>query len=117
MRALVDMAERFLSKRRPGRALAMLARARIPILAPDRFAARGPETSIDDASPLVCECDRPRTSGVLDGDVIIKDQIDVAGLRTGVGLHDGGDLATHDATVVARITAAGGRVIGKAKMT
>jgi aspartyl-tRNA(Asn)/glutamyl-tRNA(Gln) amidotransferase subunit A len=54
---------------------------------------------------------------VLDGDVAVKDQIDVAGWRTGVGLASGGDVAERDATIVARIAAAGGRIIGKTKMT
>ena len=117
MPKLVELAERFLRERRPGRALTMLARAPVPILATDRFAQRVPELDIDSASPLVCEIARETSPGVLDGDVAIKDQIDVAGTRTGIGLLDGGHLAERDATIVARIAAAGGRIIGKAKMT
>jgi Asp-tRNA(Asn)/Glu-tRNA(Gln) amidotransferase A subunit family amidase len=60
---------------------------------------------------------RAPARGVLDGEVVIKDQIDVAGLRTGVGIADGGEPAAADATIVARIAAAGGRILGKAKMT
>jgi len=97
--------------------LAMLARARVPIFAPDRFAQRTPELGIDNTSPLVCDQVREVAPGILDGDVAIKDQIDVAGMRTGVGLLDGGHLAERDASIVARIAAAGGRIIGKAKMT
>jgi aspartyl-tRNA(Asn)/glutamyl-tRNA(Gln) amidotransferase subunit A len=115
-----DLAMRMLPRARPGRALAMIARASVPIVGAERFAARMPEhgAAAHDTSPLVEECE-PRTfvPGVLDGDVVIKDQIDVAGLRTGVGLADGGEVADRDATLVARIAAAGGRIIGKAKMT
>lgn len=113
----VDAAARFLTGQRPGRALALLARAPIPIFAPDRFALREPSTTVGETSPLVCTCERTVAPGVLDGDVVVKDQIDVAGLPTGVGMRDGGADATHDASIVERITAAGGRVIGKAKMT
>jgi len=115
-----DLAERFLTRRRPGRALTLLARTSIPIVATDRFARRVPDEDLapGSPSPLVDVIEpRPRVDGPLDGDVIIKDQIDVAGLRTGVGLADGGEVATADATIVTRIAAAGGRIIGKAKMT
>jgi Asp-tRNA(Asn)/Glu-tRNA(Gln) amidotransferase A subunit family amidase len=115
--SLVDLAERFLRERRPGRALTMLARARIPILAPDRFAVRQPEVGLESTSPLVGDYVREAVPGILDGDVAIKDQIDVAGARTGVGMLDGGHMPERDATLVARIAAAGGRIIGKAKMT
>jgi aspartyl-tRNA(Asn)/glutamyl-tRNA(Gln) amidotransferase subunit A len=117
MRWLVVAAERFLTNRRPGRALALLVRAPIPIVTPDRYAQRRPELALDDANPLVCTCERPRTTGVLDGDVVIKDQIDVAGLPTGVGMRDGGEVAARDAAIVERIARAGGRVVGKSKMT
>jgi aspartyl-tRNA(Asn)/glutamyl-tRNA(Gln) amidotransferase subunit A len=115
--SLVSIAERFLRERRPGRALTMLARARIPILATDRFALRHPELDIETTSPLVGDYVREVPAGILDGDVVIKDQIDVAGARTGIGLLDGGHLPEQDATIVARIAAAGGRIVGKAKMT
>ena len=92
----------------------------MPVIAPDRFAGRRPDHGLGvvDVSPLV-EPLPPRVvvPGVLEGDVVIKDQIDVAGCRTGVGLADAGELADTDATIVARISAAGGRIIGKAKMT
>ena len=56
--------------------------------------------------------------GVLGGEpVVIKDAIDVLGVRTGLGLRDGGDQPTEDAVVVARIRAAGGWIAGKTKMT
>lgn len=116
MSLLID----FLAKRRPGRALTLLARTPIPLVQPNRFADLRPHASTHDgASPLVSEV-TPRAPGpgtVLSGDVVIKDQIDVAGMRTGVGCADGGELATEDAPLVARIIAAGGRIIGKAKMT
>lgn len=115
-----DLAEQFLTRRRPGRALTLLARTPIPIVASERFAQRAPEVGLADAdaSPLVdAVAPRPFAEGPLDGDVVIKDQIDVAGLPTGVGLADGGPVATADATIVTRIAGAGGRIIGKAKMT
>ena len=115
--SLALLAERFLRERRPGRALTMLARARIPILAPDRFAVRQPELDLESTSPLVGDHVREVAPGLLDGDVAIKDQIDVAGVRTGIGMLDGGHLPERDASIVARIAAAGGRIIGKAKMT
>ena len=119
MSRFLEVAEWVLA-RRPGRALTLLARTSIPVISADRFADRFPEAGVtaEPASPLV-EPIEPRScpAGVLDGDVVIKDQIDVAGSRTGVGLADGGELATCDAPIVARIIAAGGRIVGKAKMT
>ena len=115
-----DLAQRFLTRRRPGWLLERIARMPVPVIAPDRFAARRPDDGIGehDASPLV-DAIAPRAvvPGILDGDVVIKDQIDVAGCRTGIGLASGGELAQRDATIVARIVAAGGRIVGKAKMT
>src|SRR5687767_7335778 len=106
---LDDLATSVLTRARPGRALAMVARTTVPIFRPDRFALRMPEPGVAAAttSPLVEDCaPRPVTPGVLDGDVVIKDQIDVAGLRTGVGVREGGEVAERDATIVARIAAA-----------
>ena len=109
----------FLAKGRPGRALTLLARTPIPLVQPNRFADREPSIAREDASPLVEEVTvrAPGPGTVLLGDVVVKDQVDVAGMRTGVGCADGGELATEDAPLVARIIAAGGRIIGKAKMT
>jgi Asp-tRNA(Asn)/Glu-tRNA(Gln) amidotransferase A subunit family amidase len=60
----------------------------------------------------------PPADGPLAGDhVAVKDSIDVAGLPTGLGLHDGGDLAERDAEIVRRVRAAGGVITGKAPMT
>jgi aspartyl-tRNA(Asn)/glutamyl-tRNA(Gln) amidotransferase subunit A len=89
-------------------------------LAADWISERDPvgEDDAPNPSPLIEDIaprDTPR--GILDGDVVIKDQVDVAGLRTGVGMADGGEVASRDATVVARIVAAGGRITGKTKMT
>jgi aspartyl-tRNA(Asn)/glutamyl-tRNA(Gln) amidotransferase subunit A len=100
-----------------GRLLELLATAPVPIFAVERFAARLPDHP-HEGHPLV-EPGNPRVTapGMLDGDVVIKDQIDVAGFRTGIGRADGGEVIERDATIVARIHAAGGRVIGKAKMT
>jgi aspartyl-tRNA(Asn)/glutamyl-tRNA(Gln) amidotransferase subunit A len=116
--------ERFLTRRQPGRALALLARTSVPIFAPDWIARREPDAGLDgdDISPLVCAVDAAPSAearaGILGGDpVVIKDAIDVAGTRTGLGLRDGGDVVERDATVVARIRAAGGWIRGKTKMT
>jgi aspartyl-tRNA(Asn)/glutamyl-tRNA(Gln) amidotransferase subunit A len=120
MAGLHDVAERFLTRRRPGWLLELIARTPVPVIGPDRLADRHPEPAGagDAASPLVeAIAPRPCPPGVLDGDVVIKDQIDVAGCRTGVGLADGGEVAEHDAPIVERIVAAGGRIVGKAKMT
>jgi aspartyl-tRNA(Asn)/glutamyl-tRNA(Gln) amidotransferase subunit A len=90
---------------------------RVPVWSTDRFALRQPELALDDTSPLVATQIREVAPGILDGDVAIKDQVDVARMRTGVGMLDGGHLAECDATIVARIAANGGRIVGKAKMT
>ena len=100
-----------------GRLLELIASTRVPIIGAEWFAARLPDHP-HDGDPLVDPvAPRVVAPGVLAGDVVIKDQIDVAGFRTGIGRADGGELAERDATIVARIHAAGGRVIGKAKMT
>lgn len=115
--------ERFLTRRQPGRALALLARAAVPVLAPDWMAARTPDPELDlgaAISPLITAVDPAPAAGagVLAGaPVVVKDALDVAGTRTGLGLRDGGDLATRDAAVVARVRAAGGWIAGKTKMT
>ena len=120
MAGLHDLAEQFLTRRRPGWLLELIARAPVPVMTPDRFAARlpAPLPAGEPPSPLVAPMPaRPAVPGLLDGDVVIKDQIDVAGCPTGVGLATPGEVADRDATIVARIAAAGGRIIGKAKMT
>ncbi|MEO8700586.1 MAG: amidase [Kofleriaceae bacterium] len=117
---MVALAERFLKSPRSGRLLTLLARTPMPVILPDEIADRMPDAGFDqDSSPIIelLEARAPGTGGLLDGDVVIKDQIDVAGFRTGVGTQSGGPVAERDATLVARIIAAGGRVVGKAKMT
>ena len=111
--------ERILTRVRPGRALAMLARMPVPILRAETFATTFPQVHMGAASPLVAEVvPVAALAGPLGGEgVVVKDQLDVAGMRTGVGLPDGGELADHDAAIVARIRAAGGKILGKAKMT
>ncbi len=111
--------ERMLTRVRPGRALTMLARVPVPILRAEAFATLIPQVQHGAASPLVDELvPVAALRGVLGGEgVVIKDQLDVAGMRTGVGLPDGGEVAGHDAAIVARIRAAGGKILGKAKMT
>ncbi|HTL32909.1 MAG TPA: amidase [Kofleriaceae bacterium] len=116
-------AQRFFTRRRPGRMLAAIASAPIPLVTPGWLAEAKPTRAYDGDGPSAMidgagEARVGAPGGVLAGeDVVIKDQIDVAGMKTGVGLPDGGEVATQDATVVARILAAGGRIPGKAKMT
>ena len=114
-----DFTRQVLAKARFGRALTLFSRTPLPILRADGYAGRRPARGEQTASPLVSEVTAraPGPGTVLRGDVVVKDQIDVAGMRTGVGLADGGELATEDAPFVARIVAAGGRIIGKGKMT
>lgn len=102
------------------RVLRVLARLPVPIVDPDGLAAERPPTASSlTTSPLIALAPpRPLASErLLDGDVVIKDQIDVAGMATSVGLATTGPIADRDATLVARIVAAGGRILGKAKMT
>lgn len=124
MSRLDDLAVRFLTRRRPGRLLTWIVRAPVPVIGAERFAAvmSEPAESAVAISPLVevgGDADRAVVRGVatLAGDVVIKDHVDVAGLSTRLGCADGGEVATRDATIVARIVAAGGRIVGKAKMT
>ncbi|CAN5921732.1 amidase [soil metagenome] len=100
-----------------------MARTSVPVFATNWLAGRTPETGTGsdvDISALVTEVDpTPLTrEGVLEGEpVVVKDGIDVRGHHTGNGLLDGGDLADEDATIVARVRAAGGWIRGKTKMT
>src|SRR3954470_17950696 len=98
----------------------VIARAPVPVVGCERYARRLPDRDlIAEVSPLVA-CVPPREParrGPLDGDVIIKDQIDVAGCPTAQGTAGACAVAARDATIVARIAAAGGRIVGKAKMT
>ena len=119
---LLRVTERFLARRQPGRALALLARTSVPLFATDWMAGRKPEPGLDgdDTSPLMATVDAApaHRRRVLDGEpVVIKDAIDVGGTHTGLGLLDGGDAAPGDATIVARIRAAGGWIRGKTRMT
>ncbi|MBK9034020.1 MAG: amidase [Myxococcales bacterium] len=115
------LSERFLRRRAPGRALTLLARTAVPALAVERMAGRAPEPGLadDDTSPLVCELDWPATAPgpLADAAVVVKDAIDLAGLTTSSGVLAGAPRADADATIVARIRAGGGRVIGKTKLT
>jgi len=113
------MIRRVLTRLRPGRALTLLARMRVPLYRTELLASRMPEHDLPEASPLIeISVPVPALPGVLEGGtVIVKDQLDVKGMRTGVGLPDGGELATEDSAIVARIRAAGGTILGKAKMT
>ncbi len=116
----VDGVARFLERRRPGRALSWLAGAAVPVIAPDWVARETHDTDVDDVGPFVRELDPAPADrgGVLGGEpVVVKDAIDVRGVRTGLGLRDGGEVAIDDAAIVARIRAAGGWIRAKTKMT
>lgn len=120
--SFLGASERFLTRRQPGRALTLIARTSVPVFAADWFAARAPGdgTSAQDVSPLVSDLDPPPATnkGALAGEpVVVKDAIDVRGHHTGYGLLDGGDLAPEDATIIARVRAAGGWMRAKTKMT
>ncbi len=108
-----------LTRMRPGRALSFIATLPVPIVRAQNFAAQLPGYDLAHASPLVDEvAPQVGRGGALDGGtVVVKDQLDVKGLKTGVGLPDGGELAEVDSAIVARIRAAGGTLLGKAKMT
>lgn len=115
------LSERFLRRRAPGRALARLAATSLPLVAVERIAARAPEAGLaeETPSPLVCALAlAPTGRGALeDAAVVVKDAIDVAGQPTTGGVLGGAPIADADATMVARVRAAGGRVIGKTKPT
>jgi Asp-tRNA(Asn)/Glu-tRNA(Gln) amidotransferase A subunit family amidase len=122
--AFDDIVRKFLTRRRPGWLLKAIAGVPVPVMRAEAFAAREPEGDrVNGVSPLVEPLPVPRRAQahagrpILDGDVVIKDQIDVAGSPTGVGCATNGAAVEKDAEVVARIVAAGGRIIGKAKMT
>jgi len=121
---LLAMMERFLTRRRPGRALALLAGTSVPVIGVERMAAREPEAVLDPAPSPILRMLGPRPThprGPLAGEpVVVKDAIDVAGARTAVGLREDdtdGVIAARDATVVSRIRAAGGWLLGKTTMT
>ena len=116
------LVERLLARPAAGRVLTAMAAAAAPPLAVEQLASRRPEPGLDveAPSPIVSALEpRPtRLGGVLGGDaVVVKDAIDVAGRATSVGLADGGDVATADATMVTRVRAAGGWLLGKTAMT
>ncbi len=98
------------------------AATRVPLFGIEALAARRPDPALapwGSAEPLVTAlAGGDPVEGPLGGAaVVVKDSFDVAGVDTGVGLRDGGAVAERDATLVARIRAAGGRIIGKTKMT
>jgi len=92
----------------------------VPVLGADELADRMPEPGFDQTSSPVIETTlirEPTGAGALSGsDIVVKDQIDVAGYPTAVGTASG-PIADRDAGLVVRILAAGGRIVGKAKMT
>lgn len=110
---------------RPGRALVrsafrvLIARG-MPLGMVEAISRRTPSAeAVLDASPLLFELDEPPTAdGPLGGGtVVVKDSVDVSGRPTTLGLPGPGEHAHEDAELVQRIRRAGGRIVGKAKMT
>jgi amidase len=75
--------------------------------------------ALDDAAQLDRERDRGSTRGPLHGiPVLVKDNLDVAGLPTTAGsLALERSIAPEDSTVVARLRAAGAVILGKTNLT
>ena len=76
MSRLEQLAQTFLTRRRPGRALTWLARTPVPVMAAEWFARQAPldDDGVASPSPFV-ENILPREAppGILDGGVVIKD--------------------------------------------
>jgi amidase len=92
---------------------------RPPLLAPARAPGRRPSAAEDPFNAWLWKCDiRAADIGVLAGKTIsFKDHIAVAGVPLTLGSDlMSGYTADFDATVVTRVLAAGGRIIGKNSM-
>jgi amidase len=84
----------------------------------ERDAGHRPSAAEDPFNAFVRLCDvRGAVSGILAGKRIgLKDNIDVAGIPTTNGSATAAFVPSHDAVVVERILAAGGRIVGKLNM-
>src|SRR4051812_47687797 len=83
------------------------------------YATLTPERALEDAAELDAETGAGRSRGPLHGvPIAVKDQYDVAGVPTAAGMtiHQT-NVADRDATVVARLRAAGAVILGKLQMT
>jgi amidase len=83
------------------------------------YATLTAERALDDAATLDAETAAGRSLGPLHGvPIAVKDLYDVAGVPTGAGMPIHRDtIPTRDATVVARLRAAGAVILGKLQMT
>lgn len=76
------------------------------------------ERTIADADASTERYERHAALGPLDGvPILVKDQHDVAGLPTSLGAPNGQAPATRDATLIARLRAAGAIILGKTVLT
>ncbi|WP_457630909.1 amidase [Oceanithermus sp.] len=81
------------------------------------FVAVNPDDVRRQAAAAAARWRSGKTLGPLDGvPVAVKDEIDVAGYPTTVGTSFLNRVADHDATVVARLRAAGAVIVGKTNM-
>ena len=83
------------------------------------YATLTPERALEDASALDAETAAGRSRGPLHGvPIAVKDLYDVAGVPTAAGMTIRRDtVPARDATVVARLRAAGAVILGKLQMT
>jgi aspartyl-tRNA(Asn)/glutamyl-tRNA(Gln) amidotransferase subunit A len=100
---------------------ALLELSRLATLRPTMnvLAASDPAMTLADAESSTRRYAAKKTLGPLDGvPFLVKDQHDVRGLPTRVGSHPGSEPpAARDATLVARLRAAGAVVLGKSVLT
>lgn len=81
------------------------------------FIARKPSELAQDAEASAARHKAGRALSVLDGvPVVIKDEMDIKGYATTMGTSFRNDVATTDATLFARLRAAGALLVGKGNM-
>ena len=81
------------------------------------FIARKPHELAEEAAASAARHAAGKPLSVLDGvPVVIKDELDIKGYATTLGTSFRKTLATSDATIVARLRAAGAMVLGKGNM-
>lgn len=81
------------------------------------FIARHPDEAMRDAEESALRWREGRARSALEGvPVVIKDEVDVAGYPTTLGTKFLRERAMHDATISARLRAAGAVIVGKGNM-
>jgi Asp-tRNA(Asn)/Glu-tRNA(Gln) amidotransferase A subunit family amidase len=81
------------------------------------FIARKPDELARDAEASAARHRQGAPASILDGvPVVIKDELDIAGYATTLGTSFRKERATVDATIVARLRAAGALIVGKGNM-